>query len=359
MRSRRVGVLGAGGFLGSHLVSALLALEEDEIDVVDLTFAKLETADPRVRKITGRIDQPGLIGEIVDRCHTVFSLTALCNPALYNTTPLEVIDASYTDLLPLVERCATTGTRLIHFSTCEVYGRSALDDSARPMGAMNEETTGFFLGPVHRERWTYACAKQLLERVIWAHGHHRALDFTIVRPFNVIGPRMDFLPGIDGEGVPRVLACFINALLRGRELRLVNGGSQKRSFIAVQDFTDAVVRILQRPEACRGEILNIGNPANETTIRKLAESIARVFSVQVPGAPAARLQDVSGEELYGPGYDDSQQRIPDIGKAQALLSWQPRLTLEQALPSIVSDYVARYQPLLAPGGPQPRLQPAP
>jgi UDP-apiose/xylose synthase len=195
--------------------------------------------------------------------------------------------------------------------------------------------------------------------VIWAHGRHRGLDFTIVRPFNVIGPRMDFLPGVDGEGVPRVLACFMSALLRGRDLHIVNGGSQQRSFIAVQDFTDAIVRILQRPDACRGEILNVGNPANEITIRELAESIARVFSAQVPGAPPARLRDVSGEEFYGHGYDDSLQRIPDIGKAQSLLSWLPRLTIEQMLPSIVTDYVARYQPLLAPGGPGPLLQPQP
>ena len=79
---------------------------------------------------------------------------------------------------------------------------------------MVEDETALFLGPVARERWTYAAAKQLLERVIWAHGRHGGLPFTIVRPFNVIGPRMDFIPGVDGEGIPRVLACFLNALMR-------------------------------------------------------------------------------------------------------------------------------------------------
>jgi UDP-apiose/xylose synthase len=359
MRSRRIAVLGAGGFLGSHLVSALLALEGCEVDAVDLTFAKLETADPRVRRIVARIDDRALIEEVVGRCHSVISLTALCNPALYNTTPLEVIDASYTHLLPLVERCGATNTRLIHFSTCEVYGRTALDTTARPMAAMNEETTGFFLGPVDRERWSYACAKQLLERVIWAHGVHRNLSFTIVRPFNVIGPRMDFLPGVDGEGVPRVLASFMNALLRGRELRLVDGGSQRRSFIAVQDFTDAVVRVLQRPDACRGEILNVGNPDNHITIREFAESIARVYGTLASSAPLARFRDIRGEELYGLGYDDSQERIPDIGKAHRLLGWRPRLTIEQMLPPIVSDYISRYQPLLGHGAPDPHVQAQP
>ncbi|HEV3032934.1 MAG TPA: NAD-dependent epimerase/dehydratase family protein, partial [Polyangia bacterium] len=273
--------------------------------------------------------------------------TALCNPSLYNTRPLDVIDANYTDLVPLVKLCAARGVRLVHFSTCEVYGRRALDAGGHETPTMNEETTGMFLGPVDRERWTYACAKQLLERVIWAHGLHGALDFTIVRPFNVIGRRMDFVPGVDGEGVPRVLASFMSALLRGEELPLVAGGAQRRSFISVEDFVEAVVRIVGRPTACRRQILNLGNPANEVSVRTLAEVLARAYAARVPGAARARLRDVTAEELYGAGYDDSEQRVPDIGKARRLLSWQPETTLEQMLPGIVDDYVARYGPALA------------
>ena len=71
---------------------------------------------------------------------------------------------------------------------------------------MIEDETALWLGPVHKERWSYACAKQLLERVIFAQGRHAGLPFTIIRPFNVIGPRMDFVDGVDGEGIPRVLA---------------------------------------------------------------------------------------------------------------------------------------------------------
>jgi len=336
--------------LGSHIVPALLDRNDWEIEAVDVTFAKLDRFDRRLRRITAPIGRAGLIDELVDRCDVVISLTALCNPSLYNTQPLEVIDASYTDLVPLVERCSALGKRLIHFSTCEVYGRTALDSSARPMGEMNEETTSLVLGPIHRERWTYACAKQLLERVIWAHGQHRALDFTIVRPFNVIGPRMDFLPGVDGDGVPRVLASFMSALLRGNDLLLVEGGHQRRSFIAVEEFTEAVVRIVEEPHSCRGEIINVGNPANHVTIRGLAEALSRVYGSQVADAAPVRLRDVSAEEVYGPGYDDSEERVPDIGKARRLLGWQPRVTLEQMLPSIVTDYIARYLPFVGSRG---------
>jgi UDP-apiose/xylose synthase len=250
----------------------------------------------------------------------------------------------------LVRCCAARAKRLIHFSTCEVYGKTALDVAARPTPEMNEETTGFFLGPVDRERWTYACAKQLLERVIWAHGRHGGLDFTIIRPFNVIGARMDFLPGVDGEGVPRVLASFMSALLRGHDLLLVDGGRQRRSFISIADFVDAVVRVVERPGPCRREILNIGNPRNDVEIRELGDMLARVFAARVPGAAPVRFREVSAEELYGAGYDDSDERIPDIGKARRLLDWQPRSSLAEMLPPIVDDYVKRYPSLVKIGG---------
>lgn len=346
---RTVAVLGAGGFLGSHLVPALLAQPDLAVEAVDVDFRKLELQSPRLRKHRARVDEPGLLAGVVERSDVVLTLNALCTPALYNTNPLEVIDASFTDLVPVVQACAEAGKRLIHFSTCEVYGRVTLDETGAPAAAMSEDTGGLFLGPVSRERWSYACAKQLLERVIWAHGAHRGLAFTIVRPFNVIGPRMDFLPGVDGEGVPRVLPCFMSALLRGEELRLVDGGNQRRSFVSSRDFVDGVVRIVLRPEACRGEIVNLGNPDNEVSIREFAEMLAGVFAGRVGGASPARFRTVSAAEFYGPGYDDTDQRIPDIGKARRLLGWEPRETLGDMLPGIVDDYVQRYGPVVTAG----------
>jgi UDP-apiose/xylose synthase len=333
--AERIAVLGAGGFLGSHLVPALLARRDCSIDAVDVTFEKLAPTSDRVQRIEARIDRPGLLEELTDRCQTIVSLTAICTPARYNRDPLAVIDASYTDLVPLVKLCTARKRWLVHFSTCEVYGRRALDGEGNPAARMNEEDTALFLGTVAKERWSYACAKQLLERVIWASGRHAGLPFTIVRPFNVIGPRMDFVPGVDGEGVPRVLASFMAALLRGEPLPLVDGGHQRRSFIGTADFMDAVVRILERP-ACQGEIINLGNPANDLTVRELAVALAAAY-----GTPA-RLLEISADDFYGPGYDDTPERVPDIEKAERLLGWRPRTMLADLLPEIVTDYVDRY-----------------
>lgn len=350
----RIAVLGAGGFLGSHLVPALSRLPGTAIDAVDLSLHKLEFSSPHLERHVADITDAKRIEGVLERCDVVLSLTALCTPALYSTNPLSVIDANYTHLVPIVEYCAAHRKRLVHFSTCEVYGRLALDTTARSTELMHEDDTALFLGPVSRERWSYACAKQLLERLIWAHGQHKGLDFTIIRPFNVIGSRMDFLPGVDGEGVPRVLACFMNALLREQELLLVDGGLQKRSFISVEEFAEAIVRVVERPRDCRGEIINIGNPSNDVSIRALGEALSAEFERQVPRAARARFRAVSAEAFYGPGYDDSARRIPDITKAERLLDWRPKVSLSAMLPAIVADYVARYGTELMPHSLQAR-----
>lgn len=353
MRPERIAVLGAGGFLGSHLVPGLLERFGCPIDAVDIDFDKLECTDSRVRRIQARVEEPSLVDEVTGRSTLVLSLTALCNPALYSRVPLDVIDASYTHLLPLVRRCTERRVRLIHFSTAEVYGRRALDSDGAAMDEMNEEASALVLGPIAKQRWSYACAKQLLERVIWAHGE-AGLPFTIIRPFNTIGTRMDYLPGIDGDGTPRVLACFIHQLLRGEPLQLVDGGTQRRAFMAVADLVEAICRVVERAASCEGQIINLGNPKNDVSIAELGQLLAAAFSRAVPGARPARFESVPAERFYGPGYEDSQQRIPDIRKAGRLLGWTPLQSLSDMLPGIVEDYVARYAPRMSSSGARPQ-----
>src|SRR6185436_12395162 len=104
-----------------------------------------------------------------------------------------------------------------------------------------------------------------------ALSQEQGLAYTIIRPFNFLGPRMDFLPGRDGEGIPRVLACFTSALLDRQPLQLVDGGHARRTFLAVEEAVEALRLMLEKPGMARDRIFNIGNPANEITIRSLAE----------------------------------------------------------------------------------------
>ena len=179
--------------------------------------------------------------------------------------------------------------------------------------------------------------------MIWAYGRHHGLEFTVVRPFNVIGPRMDFIPGVDGQGIPRVLATFMHALLTGQYLVLVDGGRQRRSFLYVDEFVNALLRIIDRPELCRGQIINLGNDGNDVSIRTLARKMVSAFCAQRPKARTPRLRVQTAAAFYGEGYDDSVVRISSIAKAARLLDWRPHMPLAQMLPPIVADYLARYE----------------
>ena len=331
---KSVCILGGGGYLGSHLVQGLLEETEYKVRVVDKTFEKLTISSPRLERVQASIQEPGLLDSVTAASEILVSTTALCTPALYNKRPVEVIEANFLDLVPLVNLCTQRGRWLVHFSTSEVYGTFPEE--------MKEVESPLVLGPVQKERWTYASSKQLLERLIWAHGQHRGLAFTIVRPFNVIGPRMDYIEGIDGEGTPRVLACFMRSLLYQEPLQLVDGGKSRRTFISVGDFVDAVVRIVKRPERCRGEVINIGNPQNDVSIKELAEKMVAIYTSRHAAGGRFSFQNISGEMFYGPGYEDSLQRVPDISKAMRLLDWSPATSLDDMLPEIIQEYVNHY-----------------
>jgi UDP-apiose/xylose synthase len=349
----RIAVLGGGGFLGSHLTEALLNCGA-QVVVLDRCFDKLgrDTIDrTRLRCVAGSVDDAALLETSLHGCDVVVSMTALCNPSLYNKVPQDVIRANFLDLLPLVDLCSRKRCWLVHLSTCEVYGRGD------PSALLQEDSTPLVLGPVQSERWSYACAKQLLERWIWAQGIRGALPFTIVRPFNIIGPRMDYLPGIDGAGIPRVLACFMAALLRQEPLPLVDGGQQRRAFASVRDFCDAMLAILRAPGRCQSHIFNLGHAGNDVSIAELARQMIAVYAERHGGDPALPCRQVSAQSYYGAGYDDVARRIPDLTHIEAQVGWRARISLAEMLPEIVDDYVARYRDRVADGSAQVAVAP--
>jgi len=351
-RPRTVLVLGAGGFIGSHLVERLLADGGRRVVGVDLESRKVEPLLGRPGFDFRRFDvgDAGRLGAAIAECDAVVNLASLCNPSLYNTRALETIESNLLAAIPVVRACRDARKRLVHFSTCEVYGRTlagfAPEGSAFREDPANwvlsEESSPMLLGPIAKERWCYAAAKGLLERVIRAEGRENGLRWTILRPFNFLGPRMDFLPGVDGEGLPRVLACFLEALLRRRPLPLVDGGRARRTFVAVEEAVDATVRVLDRSDAADGRVFNLGNPANEHTIADLAARIVRVWERET-GAPfAPGVREVPAEEFYGEGYEDSDRRVPDVALARTLLGWEPRETLDSILARVVPWFRREY-----------------
>lgn len=353
-RPHAVCMLGCGGFVGSHLLSRLLDEGSFKVVGIDIDASKIRSLldHPRLTFLHLDLHDTERVRQLVEQSDTVISLAALCNPSLYNTIPLDVIEINFMGPLEVVKMCAELNKWLIHFSTSEVYGKTvgaytpgiAYDDEAV---MLNEDTTPLIMGPVSAQRWSYAAAKQLLERTIYAYGFEKGLDYTTIRPFNFFGPRMDFIPGIDGEGIPRVLACFMEALMKHKPLQLVDGGKNHRTFTYIDDAVDAMMAILANREKAAGQIFNIGNPDNGVTIAELADLMISVYTELHPESAERGIEkeNISARDFYGEGYDDSDRRVPDITKARKLLGWNPRTRLVDGLRKTIAYYVEEYQAL--------------
>jgi len=342
--------LGAGGFIGSHLASRMLA-DGHRVTGVDTQDEKTRgfASDPGFKLINRNIGDRTLdTEELVRASDLVIDLIAYANPSIYLKSPLEVFRLNFTENLRVAEFCVKHRKRLIQFSTCEVYGKTPaavlagkLPDPDNPAYAVfSEDASDCILGPINKHRWIYASAKQLLERVLHAYGLEGRLDYTIIRPFNFIGPRIDYLP-FEGDGIPRVFSCFMAALIQGTPMKLVDGGSNRRSYTYIDDAVEAIHRIVLNPgDVCNRQIFNIGSSRNETSIRELAEMMRAIYRDRFlkPGRPLAPIVSVTGREFYGEGYEDCDRRIPDCSKIQRLLGWEPRVGIEELLVRTMSYY---------------------
>lgn len=353
-------MLGCGGFVGSHLLDRLLGEGGHDIMGWDPECRKIERhlSNRQFTLHRTHLDDPETL-DALDRAiadaDVVINLAAICNPSEYNTNPIGTIKSNLFDTYPVIQRCVASKTWLMHFSTSEVYGRtlsSYLLDTAYnnpDLYEMSEDTTPLIMGPISNQRWTYACAKQMVERLIYAHHKEDGLPFTVIRPLNFFGPRMDYIPQRDGDGVPRVLACFMSALLKREPMQLVDGGTVRRTIVSIYEAVDAVCRALAAPDKAQGEIFNIGNRDNEVTIRELADRMRKVYA-QITGDASYRnhpIVSVPAAEFYGEGYEDCDRRMPDLSKAERLLGWKPKIGLDELLLNTMTYFHEEYSPSAA------------
>ena len=354
-------VLGCAGFIGSHLMDRLMVNPDYQVVGWDLHSNRIQNHlnNPKLTFRMASIDDSGKrreLDEDIKNADLVINLAAICNPSQYNTEPLRTIYANFIDNVHVVELATKHQKPIIHYSTSEVYGRtiaSYLHHSNDFKEAiyrdpdlfeLDTQTTPLIMGPIANQRWTYACAKQLYERLVYAYHAEQGLRFAIVRPFNFFGPRMDFLPGIEGEGKPRVLAIFIANLLLGKPLELVDGGYAQRTITSIHDAIDALMTIIERPAARVNHIYNIGNPSNEISMRDLA-NMAREVMAEVSGQHHFvdhPIVEVTGENFYGPGYEDCDRRIMSIEKERRILGWEPKIPVREILRETADHYWRLY-----------------
>ena len=327
---KRVLILGVNGFIGNHLSERLLASGRYEVHGMDLAADALERFrdHPDFHFFEGDIAiHREWIEYHVRKCDIVLPLVAIATPIEYVRNPLKVFELDFEENLRVVRYCAKYGKRIIFPSTSEVYGMCADD-------RFDEEHSRLVLGPIRKQRWIYSCSKQLLDRVIWAYGANRSLPFTLFRPFNWIGPRLDSLDSAR-IGSSRAITQLILNLTEGTPIKLVDGGRQMRCFTDVKDGVECLFRIIENPgNVCDGKIFNIGNPDNEASIEQLARMLVDQFErhpLREQFPPLAGIRKVESRAYYGSGYEDVQHRKPSIDNARRALGWSPEIPLAQSV----------------------------
>lgn len=327
-------VIGCNGFIGSHLSEYIVKNTKWEIVGVDLNEDNIALLTESQNFVFNRLDITKDLVTLADeiyQCDVVIPLAAIATPKTYMTDPVKVFELDFEANLFIVRECLKHKKRLIFPSTSEVYGLCGDE-------FFDEDSSNLTLGPINRTRWIYSCSKQLLDRVIWAY-RGEGLDFTIFRPFNWIGPKLDNIHSERKES--RVITQFIGNIIRSEPLELVGGGVQKRAFTDIRDGIDALVKIIENKEASNHQIVNIGCPENEFSIKELALILISKFREHeglrhfVEGV---EIRPIMPEAYYGEGYQDVMARVPNIDRMKSISGWVPHYTLYDSISLIINHH---------------------
>jgi len=313
-------VTGGAGFIGSHLVEALLQQGMSVTVMDDLSTGRAENlaavaGHPRLETIWGSILEEECLQELVDQADIVYHLAAAVGVRLILDRPVETIETNIlgTDR---VLRCATKQLRkVILASSSEVYGKN-------PRVPLREDDDAL-LGATIKSRWSYACSKAIDEFLGLAYGYGKGLPVVIARFFNTIGPRQT---GRYGMVVPR----FVQQALAGEPITVYGDGTQSRSFTDVTDTVSATIA-LSLHEGVLGQVFNIGN-GEEVTIRELAER------VKVLTSSASPIVSIPYAQAFQQGFEDLHRRVPAIDKIQRAIGYEPRVNLETSLRRVIDYY---------------------
>jgi UDP-glucose 4-epimerase len=310
---RRVGVTGAAGFIGSNLCERLLAEGHEVVGVDDLSYGS-------IANVAAFMEHPSFTFKVLDctrerpllsafhGCDAVAHLAAKKIPRFGGT--LSTLEVNVAGVHAACEVALALDAELVITSTSDVYG------NATPPFREDDELV---IGPPTTKRWAYAVSKMYDEHVALAMADERDLRVTILRLFNVYGPKNH----LSWWGGPVV--TFIESLLDGEPMEIHGDGQQTRTFTYVDDTVDGIVRALDRPES-RGEVINLGG-VETLTILELAQSCQEILGL--PGAPL-RANFVSYESLPGK-YQDVRHRVPDTTKAERLLDFRTTVDFADGL----------------------------
>ncbi len=318
---RHVLVTGGAGFIGSHLVEALLAGGAAVTVVDDLSTgarANLDAAfrlhGDRLRILESTVSDWSRAAPAFD---TAFHLAASVGVRLVMDDPARAAERNVGETISLLAWASRTRTPVLFASSSEVYGKGV----ASPF----REDSDLLFGPPTSPRWSYGLSKAIDEQVALAMGSRDGFPVVVARFFNTIGPRQR---GRYGMVLPR----FVAAARSGRPLQVHGSGRQVRCFGDVRDVVRALPLLMDSP-ACHGRVFNLGSD-RPISIEDLARLVVSTVGSR------SEIVHVPYTEAFGPGFDDLEVRIPDISRARQAVGFDPRVPLDQTIRDI-ADHLAR------------------
>jgi dTDP-alpha-D-glucuronic acid decarboxylase len=301
----KVVVTGGCGFVGSHLAE-YLADQGHEVTVFDAAPAPAG-AVASIRYIQGDVrDADAIDASIAEGTETVYHLSAMVGVDKYLGVPAEVVETNLLGTRHALRRSEAVGAKFVLASTSEVYGKNPQTPWA--------EDADRVLGSTAVDRWSYSTSKALAEHLTFAYVRQYGMRATIVRYFNVYGPRQR--PAL-------VVSRSVHRALRGLPPEIYDGGRQTRCFTYIDDAVAGTVLAATSVKA-DGECFNIGSN-RETTIAEVVSTICELTGLEIP---AAALDTVAS---FGSRYQDIGRRIPDTTKARDVLGWEMSTSLRAGL----------------------------
>ena len=311
---------GGAGFIGSHLSEALVK-KGDQVSIIDdLSTGGIKNiqhlkGQKGFQYVLDTVMNKQVMAELVDESDLIFHHAAAVGVRLIVESPVRTMETNIKGTELVLELAAKKRKTVVIFSTSEVYGKSN--------GSKFSETGDLILGPTFKGRWSYAASKIIDEFLALAYYKEKKLPVIIVRLFNTVGPRQT---GRYGMVVPR----FVQQALSGQPITVYGDGKQTRTFTHVKDAIGAILKLVECPEAV-GQIFNIGG-REEIAIEILALRVKELLHSPSP------IVYIPYEQAYEEGFEDMRKRVPDIGKIESLIGYEPKCGLRD----IICD-VAEYQ----------------
>jgi UDP-glucose 4-epimerase len=316
-------VTGGAGFIGSHLVEALLA-RGDRVSVIDDestgSRANLATVidHPRLDYVRGSVTDRDLVRRMLAGVDDVYHLAAAVGVQLIAESPIHTIETNVYPMELLLNELGRlhgqgNAVRLFLASTSEVYGKNP-----KPVWCEDDDMV---FGPTTRPRWSYGTSKAIDEFLALAYWRERGLPTIVGRFFNVVGPRQT---GAYGMVLPRL----VDAALGGGPLVVHDDGRQERCFAHVGDVIRAVLALMERPAAV-GRVFNIGSD-QPVSILELAQRVIRAVD------PSLQIEFISYAAAYGEDFEDCRRRVPDVTRLRETIGgWECR-SLEEIIAEVVA-----------------------